>query len=138
MDREEELARELNKLKSSSLRETVDARVKEFEDLGRKGNQDWFSEMCFCVLTANCSAQSGIKAQQYIGAEGFMKDSEMNLIARLKSEMGVLLISHRMNMIKNLSDYIYVIEDTVIKNKGTHDELIRADNLYKRFLDDFY
>ena len=62
----------------------------------------------------------------------------MNLIARLKSEMGVLLISHRMNMIKNLSDYIYVIEDTVIKNKGTHDELIRADNLYKRFLDDFY
>jgi ABC-type multidrug transport system fused ATPase/permease subunit len=41
-------------------------------------------------------------------------------------------------MIKKLSDYIYVIEDRVITNKGTHDDLIKSDNLYKRFWDDFY
>ena len=68
------------------------------------------------------------------GTEGMI----MNLIARLKSEMGILLISHRINMIKNLSDYIYVIEGRNITNKGTHDDLIKADNLYKRFWDDFY
>jgi ATP-binding cassette subfamily B protein len=62
----------------------------------------------------------------------------MDLITRLKSEMGILLISHRINMIKKLSDYIYVIEDRVITNKGTHDDLIKSDNLYKRFWDDFY
>ena len=62
----------------------------------------------------------------------------MNLITRLKSEMGILLISHRINMVKNLSDYIYVIEDRVITNKGTHNDLIKSDNLYKRFWDDFY
>ena len=62
----------------------------------------------------------------------------MNLITRLKSEMGILLISHRINMVKNLSDYIYVIENRVITHKGTHDELLRTDNLYKRFWDDFY
>ena len=68
------------------------------------------------------------------GTEGMI----MNLITRLKSEMGILLISHRINMIKNLSDYIYVIEDRVITNRGSHDDLIKSDNLYKRFWDDFY
>jgi ATP-binding cassette subfamily B protein len=62
----------------------------------------------------------------------------MNLIARLKPEMGILLISHRINMIKNLRDYIYVIEDRVVNARGTHSELMRNDNLYKRFWDDFY
>jgi len=62
----------------------------------------------------------------------------MNLINRLKSEMGILLISHRINMIKNLSDYIYVLEDKVISSQGTHNDLMKNDNLYKRFWDDFY
>jgi ATP-binding cassette subfamily B protein len=62
----------------------------------------------------------------------------MNLITKLKSKMGILLISHRINMIKNLSDYIYVIDGKAITNEGTHDELIKSDNLYKRFWDDFY
>ena len=68
------------------------------------------------------------------GTEGTI----MNLISRLRSEMGIMLISHRVNMIKNLSDYIYVIENRVISNHGTHDELIKSDNLYKRFWNDYY
>ena len=62
----------------------------------------------------------------------------MNLINRLKSDMGILLISHRINMIRHLSDYIYVIEGKGITNEGTHDELIKSDNLYRKFWDDFY
>ena len=62
----------------------------------------------------------------------------MNLISRLKSEMGILLISHRINMVKNLSDYIYVIEDRKIGTEGLHDDLLKTENLYKRFWDDFY
>lgn len=62
----------------------------------------------------------------------------MGLISRLKSEMGILLISHRINMVKNLSDYIYVIDSKVITAEGTHADLIKSDNLYKRFWNDFY
>ena len=62
----------------------------------------------------------------------------MSLITSLKSDMGILLISHRINMIKSLSDYIYVIDGKVITNEGTHNDLIKSDNLYKRFCDDFY
>ncbi len=62
----------------------------------------------------------------------------MSLISKLKTEMGIILISHRINVVKNLSDYIYVIENNVITNEGTHDDLLKVDNIYKRFWDDFY
>jgi ABC-type multidrug transport system fused ATPase/permease subunit len=41
-------------------------------------------------------------------------------------------------MVKNLSDYIYVIEGKKIAAEGTHAELLKTDNLYKRFWDDYY
>lgn len=62
----------------------------------------------------------------------------MNLITKLKSEMGILMISHRINMVKKLSDYIYVIEGNCIKSEGTHNDLMNSENLYRRFWDDFY
>ena len=61
----------------------------------------------------------------------------MDLIDRLKSEMGILLISHRINMIKKLSDYIYVLENKNITLQGTHNELVGTENLYNRFWQDF-
>jgi len=61
----------------------------------------------------------------------------MNLISGLRSEIGILLISHRINLVKKLSDTIYVLEDNRISMHGTHSELIGADNLYSRFWEDF-
>jgi ATP-binding cassette subfamily B protein len=62
----------------------------------------------------------------------------MSLISRLKLEMGILLISHRINMIKKLSDDIYVLENKKITTHGGHNELIRTDNLYNLYWKDFY
>lgn len=67
------------------------------------------------------------------GTEAFILD----LITRLKDKMGILFISHRINMIKKLSDIIYVMEERTITAKGTHEELIRTNNLYSRFWKDF-
>lgn len=67
------------------------------------------------------------------GTETFILD----LISRLKANMGILMITHRINMIKKLSDYIYVLEGKTISAKGTHEELIRQNNLYSRFWKDF-
>jgi ATP-binding cassette, subfamily C, bacteriocin exporter len=62
----------------------------------------------------------------------------MSLITRLKSEMGILLISHRISLVKKLSDYIYVLDDRIIANKGTYAELFRSASHLKTFKDDFY
>ncbi|MFN3870126.1 MAG: N-glycosylase/DNA lyase [Aquificaceae bacterium] len=68
----------------------VKRRLLEFKRLGKEGRTtfdfrpyasyvyeaDLFSELCFCLLTANSSALLGIKLQSTIGIEGFKK---MNL-----------------------------------------------------------
>ncbi len=60
-----------------------------------------------------------------------------NLLVRLKKDMGILLISHRINLIRELSDRIYVMENSIITAQGTHSGLMKYDNLYKRYWDDF-
>ena len=67
------------------------------------------------------------------GTETFILD----LISRLKGRMGILMISHRINMIKKLSDYIYVLEGKTISAQGSHEELMQGSNLYSRFWKDF-
>lgn len=71
------LLKELNSLKKSSIKQVVDSRLKEF-------NQDHlFSELCFCLLTANFTAERGIKIQKEIG-KGFEIYSENKLSKELK------------------------------------------------------
>ena len=67
------------------VREHVQRRMEEFDRLGREGvthfdfrpfldidyEADTFSELCFCILTANSSASMGIKIQAAVGTEGF-------------------------------------------------------------------
>ncbi|HEY5122852.1 MAG TPA: ATP-binding cassette domain-containing protein, partial [Ignavibacteria bacterium] len=62
----------------------------------------------------------------------------INLIKRLKSKMGILMISHKVNLIKKISDRIYVLDNGSITASGLHKNLIVENNLYKRFWDDFY
>lgn len=62
----------------------------------------------------------------------------INLIKKLKSKMGILMISHKVNLIKKISDRIYVLDNGVITGSGLHENLITENNLYKRFWDNFY
>ncbi len=65
--------------------DVVRKRIDEFRNLNRKGNEEWFSEMCFCILTANSSAEMGMKIQRELGAHGFLGLSEEELRQRLKN-----------------------------------------------------
>ncbi len=61
----------------------VKERMKEFEEIG-KDEKKIFLELCFCLLTANYSAEGGIKIQNKIG-ERFFYLSEEELKKELKS-----------------------------------------------------
>ncbi|AEA47910.1 N-glycosylase/DNA lyase [Archaeoglobus veneficus] len=82
-----ELIEKVEELKHR-ISDVVDRRIAEFMELHRKGNREWFLELCFCILTANSSAELGIKIQNEIG-EGFLTLSEEELAAKLK------LLGHR-------------------------------------------
>ena len=51
-----------------AVRAKVDARVAEFDRLRKEGrDEDWFSELCFCLMTANSTARLGIAIQKTLG-----------------------------------------------------------------------
>lgn len=58
--------------------------MSEFHAVGAGSPEDLFCEMSFCVLTANYSAEGGIRIQKDIG-DGFIHLDSDSLAARLKS-----------------------------------------------------
>ena len=68
-DKLEPLARKVRQVISDrEVRSKVEARVAEFNRLREKGtDEDWFSELCFCLMTANWTARGGIAIQKTLG-----------------------------------------------------------------------
>lgn len=63
----------------------VRGRMEEFKRVGGS-EEGLFEELCFCILTANFSAERGIGIQRAIG-NGFLRFGEQELFERLK-ELG--------------------------------------------------
>ena len=60
----------------------VKQRMQEFEETG-KDEEKMFEELCFCLLTANYTAEGGIRIQKTIG-DSFCSLKQNELSARLK------------------------------------------------------
>lgn len=82
----DELVKKIKGLKSSAVKKQVDARLKEFEALGRKSSKELFKELCFCILTANSSAKKCMEIQAKIN-NGFLELTKDDLSMKLK-ELG--------------------------------------------------
>ena len=52
-------------------------------------------------------------------------------IDNLKGEYTVLIIAHRLSTIKH-SDRILLVDNGKIRSEGTHNQLLKDDNLYKK------
>ncbi|ADC65929.1 DNA-(apurinic or apyrimidinic site) lyase [Ferroglobus placidus DSM 10642] len=63
----------------------VEKRIEEFLEVRRSDSKRWFSELCFCILTANSSAELGIKIQKELGEDGFLNMSLEELKEKLRS-----------------------------------------------------
>ncbi|MEM2192411.1 MAG: hypothetical protein QXG38_02215, partial [Candidatus Hadarchaeales archaeon] len=81
-------------LKRGEVGETVARRIDEFKRIGREGDERWFSELCFCILTANSSAKLGIKIQEELGSDGFIH-LPFPLLAKKLREAGHRVYSQR-------------------------------------------
>lgn len=80
----DDLVEELERLKGSEIANKISSRMKEFRRVGGKGNKRWFSELSFCVLTANSTARLGIEIQKELGIDGFVSFSQQELQDELK------------------------------------------------------
>ncbi len=78
---------EIKRVQKSLIKEDINNRLSEFESFSSKDIKSWFSELCFCILTANSKAKTAIEIQQELGPDGFCeceKDEVKNCIIKNK------------------------------------------------------
>jgi len=79
----EYLISEITKLKNNEVGKIIQQRMQEFEKVF-ESEEGVFSELCFCITTANSSAEMGIKVQNAIG--GTLDNyNEKSLAKKLRS-----------------------------------------------------
>lgn len=89
-----ELVEKVRELEKSSINDTVIERLAEFQSFKNKSDDEWFSELCFCILTANAKQKTGAAIQNQIRAEGFKTLSQETLANLIK------LNKHRFHNVK--------------------------------------
>lgn len=57
----------------------------------------------------------------------------LEILQKIKSEVAILFISHRLHSLKNYTDRIYILENGIISHSGTHEELLLNENFYSAF-----
>lgn len=111
------LIEEINNVKKSKTNLEIIKRLKEFESFKNKSNDEWFCELCFCILTANSKAQTAINIQNQIGAKGFLNLTQKELSKVIKDN------KHRFH--NNKSKFIVEAR----KHKNTKDIIKSITNL---------
>lgn len=60
----------------------------------------------------------------------------LQLLQRLKNEMAIIFITHRLHVLKSFCDRIYIMENGTILNYGNHGQLLQTKNLYSNYWND--
>lgn len=63
------LIQKINELKNSPISKIINQRIREFERLGKEKEDLIFSELCFCLLTANFQAERCILIQKELSRD---------------------------------------------------------------------
>ena len=107
----ERLVSSINALKKSKVKKLVDAKIKEF-----KQNKNYFSELCFCLLTANFQAERSIQIQNKLSNK-FSTLSQKQLAAQLK-KLGHRFPNKRAEFIYEARKHKKIIQDRdwLVKN----------------------
>ena len=79
-----DLIKAIETVKNNCVRLIIDERIQEFKQMRTESKEKIFQELCFCILTANSTAERCIQVQKNIGEDFFML-SENDLAQKLKT-----------------------------------------------------
>jgi ATP-binding cassette, subfamily C, bacteriocin exporter len=60
----------------------------------------------------------------------------LELLQKIKSNCAIFFISHRLNILKNIADSIYILENKTISKFGNHQKLMETVNFYSDYWKD--
>ena len=78
-----ELIKRINNI-DKNTKTLIQLRLKEFSSFEKKSNEEWFSELCFCILTANSRAKTALAIQTELGPKGFATNKQAELVETIK------------------------------------------------------
>lgn len=107
------LLNDLENLRKSEIKSTIDKQLKSFKELGKKSNKEIFKELCFCLLTAGFQAERSIKIQQNIGNR-VCSMSEIELAQSLR-ELGHRFPNARAAYIREAQQHMKSLKQNVNK-----------------------
>lgn len=61
----------------------------------------------------------------------------LELINNLKNEIGILFITHRLNVVPKIADHIFVLQNKSISHNGSHQSLLKTENFYSDYWKDY-
>tara|TARA_Y100000310_G_scaffold65006_1_gene60535 strand:- start:114 stop:749 length:636 start_codon:yes stop_codon:yes gene_type:complete len=114
----QELINQIKQLKKLEIAKTITKKVAEFEELGKKKQEEVFSELCFCLMTANFDAEKCIRIQKELGrTKGFEILPEDKLAEELK-KYGHRFPNKRANYISEARSCSVELHDAIMKKDG--------------------
>jgi len=78
-----ELIKRINGI-DKNTKALIQQRLNEFKSFKDKNSEEWFSELCFCILTANSRAKTAINIQNELGPNGFINKKQSELVETIK------------------------------------------------------
>ncbi len=114
----EKLISQIVKLRNDKkISSKINKQLKSFKTLGKRENEEWFSELCFCILTANSKAQTAFNIQQLMG-----KQSPSGFLTLSQEELSKTIQENKHRFHNNKSKFIiearkYKTIKTILKNE---------------------
>ncbi|MFO8078588.1 MAG: N-glycosylase/DNA lyase [Thermoplasmatota archaeon] len=106
------LLTKLQTLQKTSVADLIDQRIHEFKIKGNQPSEELFIELCFCILTANCSAESCLKTQEYIGKD-FLFLNKKDLTTSLRA-CGYRFPNIRADYIVKARTYAPILKEKIL------------------------
>jgi len=106
-------------LKNSPVHELISERIHEFKAIGQESIDSIYKEMCFCIMTANCSAERCMDIHASIG-DGFLDLTEERLVKEFKT-LGYRFPNIRANYILAARKYKENLDLMINENSGTNE-----------------
>lgn len=138
------------------LEEIDEGKLKEIQEFCRKWNFDqYFNQLPQGLMTKVGEEGinlSGGQKQLLAFARVLFRDPEFiildeatsamdretekfifSILESIKKDTAILFITHRIHILKNLADKIYILNNKTIQNEGSHNELMLSYNAYSQF-----